>query len=39
LGDWFVRKIDRIDLDHPDEAAVGKPVFEIFPVESPTSRV
>jgi deazaflavin-dependent oxidoreductase (nitroreductase family) len=38
LGDWFVRRIDRIDLDHPEEAAVGKPVFEIFPLESPISR-
>jgi len=26
-------------IANPDEAAVGKPVFEIFPVESPTSRV
>jgi|SRR2546427_2036174 len=39
LGDWFVRNIDRIDLDHPEEAAVGKPVFEIFPFETRTSRV
>jgi hypothetical protein len=34
-----VRNIDGIDLDHPEEAAVGKQVFEIFPVESPTSRI
>ncbi len=33
VGDWFVRNIDKIDLDHPEEAAVGKPVFEIFPIE------
>jgi deazaflavin-dependent oxidoreductase (nitroreductase family) len=32
LGNWFVRNIDRIDLEHPEETAVGKPVFEIFPV-------
>jgi deazaflavin-dependent oxidoreductase (nitroreductase family) len=31
LGAWFVRTIDRIDLDHPEETAVGKPVFEVFP--------
>jgi deazaflavin-dependent oxidoreductase (nitroreductase family) len=32
FGDWFVRNIDKIDLDHPDEAAVGRPVFEVFPI-------
>jgi deazaflavin-dependent oxidoreductase (nitroreductase family) len=32
IGDWFVRNIDRVDLDHPDEATVGMPVFEVFPV-------
>ncbi len=31
IGHWFVRNIDKIDLDHPDETAVGKPVFEVFP--------
>lgn len=34
LGDCFVRNIDRIDLDQPAATAVGKPVFEIFPIES-----
>jgi deazaflavin-dependent oxidoreductase (nitroreductase family) len=29
LGAWFVRNVDRIDLDHPMEAAQGKPVFEL----------
>lgn len=29
FGDWFVRKVDRIDIDHPEEAVVGRPVFEI----------
>lgn len=29
LGEWFVRRVDHIDLDHPEEAALGKPVFEI----------
>ena len=31
IGDWFVRNIDKIDLDHPEEAAIGMPVFEVFP--------
>jgi len=29
FGEWFVRQVDRIDIDHPEEAAVGMPVFEI----------
>jgi deazaflavin-dependent oxidoreductase (nitroreductase family) len=32
LGDWFVRKVDKIDIDNPEEAVLGRPVFEIFPV-------
>jgi deazaflavin-dependent oxidoreductase (nitroreductase family) len=35
IGDWFVRNVDRIDLDHPDEAAVGMAVFEVFPANRP----
>ncbi len=31
LGMWIVRNIDRIDIDHPVEAAQGRPVFEIYP--------
>jgi deazaflavin-dependent oxidoreductase (nitroreductase family) len=31
LGGWFVRSVDKIDIDHPEEAAKGKPVFEISP--------
>jgi deazaflavin-dependent oxidoreductase (nitroreductase family) len=31
LGDWFVRTVDRIDLDHPEEAVIGMPIFEIYP--------
>jgi deazaflavin-dependent oxidoreductase (nitroreductase family) len=31
LGGWLVRYIDKIDIDHPEEAAVGRPVFEIHP--------
>ena len=29
LGGWIVRHIDKIDIDHPVEAAQGRPVFEI----------
>jgi deazaflavin-dependent oxidoreductase (nitroreductase family) len=29
LGSWFVRNVDRIDIDHPEEAAEGRPVFEL----------
>jgi deazaflavin-dependent oxidoreductase (nitroreductase family) len=31
LGAWFVRAIDKIDIDHPVEAAQGRPVFELRP--------
>ena len=31
FGGWFVRTIDKIDIEHPDEAAVGRPVFELYP--------
>lgn len=31
LGAWFVRAIDKIDIDHPVEAAQGRPVFELHP--------
>jgi deazaflavin-dependent oxidoreductase (nitroreductase family) len=33
-GEWFVRNVDRIDIDHPDEAARGRPVFELTPAEA-----
>jgi deazaflavin-dependent oxidoreductase (nitroreductase family) len=33
IGGWFVRKVDKIDIDNPDEAVRGRPVFEIFPIE------
>jgi deazaflavin-dependent oxidoreductase (nitroreductase family) len=33
VGAWIVRHIDRIDLDHPEEAARGRPVFEIHPLQ------
>src|SRR5919204_3792927 len=29
FGNWFVRNVDKIDIDHPEEAVVGRPVFEI----------
>ena len=31
LGSWLVRRIDRIDIDSPAEAAEGRPVFELLP--------
>jgi deazaflavin-dependent oxidoreductase (nitroreductase family) len=31
VGHWFVRNIDKIDIDHPVEAAAGRPVFELHP--------
>jgi deazaflavin-dependent oxidoreductase (nitroreductase family) len=33
LGSWFVRTIDKIDIDNPVEAAEGRPVFELHPVD------
>jgi len=30
FGNWFVRNVDRIDIDDPEEAALGRPVFEIL---------
>ena len=32
FGNWFVRNVDRIDIDDPVEAAKGRPVFELFPM-------
>lgn len=31
LGDWFVRNIDKIDIEDPETTARRMPVFEIFP--------
>jgi hypothetical protein len=31
FGSWFLRNIDKVDFDHPEEAAKGRPVFEIYP--------
>jgi len=33
VGAWIVRHLDQIDLDHPEEAALGRPVFELFPLQ------
>jgi deazaflavin-dependent oxidoreductase (nitroreductase family) len=30
-GAWIVRHLDQVDLDHPVEAAQGRPVFELHP--------
>jgi deazaflavin-dependent oxidoreductase (nitroreductase family) len=30
FGSWFVRTIDKIDIDNPVDAAKGRPVFEVF---------
>jgi deazaflavin-dependent oxidoreductase (nitroreductase family) len=32
FGVWFIRIVDGVDLDHPLEAAEGRPVFELHPV-------
>jgi deazaflavin-dependent oxidoreductase (nitroreductase family) len=33
FGSWFVRNIDKIDIDNPLEAAQGRPVFELRPID------
>jgi deazaflavin-dependent oxidoreductase (nitroreductase family) len=35
LGTWFIRTVDGVDLDDPQEAADGRPVFELH-ADSPT---
>jgi deazaflavin-dependent oxidoreductase (nitroreductase family) len=32
FGVWFIRIADQVDLDHPLEAADGRPVFELHPL-------
>jgi hypothetical protein len=34
LGAWFVRSVDKIDIDDPVAAAEGRPVFELYPAET-----
>lgn len=33
FGLWFIRTVDGVDLNHPLEAANGRPVFELHPME------
>lgn len=33
VGAWIVRHLDQVDLDHPEEAAKGRPVFELHPLK------
>jgi deazaflavin-dependent oxidoreductase (nitroreductase family) len=32
FGVWFIRIVDGVDLNHPEEAAEGRRVFELHPV-------
>jgi deazaflavin-dependent oxidoreductase (nitroreductase family) len=32
LGYWFIRVVDQVDLNHPEEAAQGRRVFELHPL-------
>lgn len=34
LGLWLVRHVDQIDIDYPETAAEGRPVFELRPVDT-----
>ena len=31
INAWFVRTVDRIDIDDPKGASIGRPVFELLP--------
>ena len=33
LGSWIVRHIDKIDIDHPEAAVEGRPVFELHQID------
>ena len=33
FGGWFVRTVDKIDIDHPEQSAIGRPVFELHPAD------
>ena len=35
FGNWFVRNVDKIDVDNPEEAVLGRPVFEIYATLQP----
>jgi deazaflavin-dependent oxidoreductase (nitroreductase family) len=32
FGTWFIRAVDRVDLDRPPDAAEGRRVFELHPL-------
>jgi hypothetical protein len=32
------RTVDKIDIDHPVEAAKGRPVFEVYPLTDASAR-
>ena len=32
VGAWIVRHLDQVDVDYPEEAAQGRPVFELHPL-------
>ncbi len=38
-GVWFIRVVDGVDLSDPDEAAQGRPVFELHPASSAAVEV
>ena len=38
LGRWIVRNLDKVDVENPVEAASGRPVFELYPLESQGSN-
>jgi deazaflavin-dependent oxidoreductase (nitroreductase family) len=33
VGAWIVQHIDQVDLNHPEDAARGRPVFELSPLQ------
>jgi deazaflavin-dependent oxidoreductase (nitroreductase family) len=38
FGGWFVRTVDKIDVDDPEEAVRGRPVFELHPIGNASGR-
>jgi deazaflavin-dependent oxidoreductase (nitroreductase family) len=36
LGYWFIRVVDQVDLNHPEEAAERTRVFELRPLPAPS---
>jgi deazaflavin-dependent oxidoreductase (nitroreductase family) len=36
FGEWFIRTVDGVDLNHPLELAEGRRVFELRPVSDPS---